>query len=225
MKLYFLFIFLLNSHLAQAELSEDGFFSGRLSHINYQISTVRVKVDFDNIKYLNPKDQIQFWDEKNINQKCNGYILGRSASYVLVKVNQIKYCEKFLYFTTGAYFRFYSEDLVNNIVMGKEVVGILIKKRLAVQGQIDNKNKEISANIERVNTLNDRYQVLRAKLEEEWKKELQALESDKLASTHSMLDLTRRRDEIDQKMELYKVKDENLTTDRWSLDSKLYFKK
>lgn len=213
------------SQLAFAELSEDGFFSGRLSRINYKISAARIKVDFENIKYLNPKDKIQFWDDKNKNQKCTGYILGRSASYVLVKVPQIQYCEKFLYFTTGAYFRFFSEDLVNNIKMGKEVVGILIKKRLGVQGQIDTKNKEIIAHVERGNALNARYQLLKEKLEDEWKKELQALETDKLSSLHSLQDLSRRRDEIDQKMELYKVKDENLTIDRWSLDSKLYYKK
>ena len=51
--------------LGNAKLSEEGFFSGRISKINKEISTVRIKVDFDNIKYLNPKDKIEFWDEKN----------------------------------------------------------------------------------------------------------------------------------------------------------------
>jgi hypothetical protein len=130
-----------------------------------------------------------------------------------------------LHFTTGAYFKFFSEDLVNNISMGKDVIGILIKKRLAVQGQIDSKTKEISAQIERSNAVNDRYMILREKLEAEWKKELQALEVDKIAATHLLKELNQHRDDIDQKMELYKVKDENLTVDRWSLDSRLYFKK
>ena len=216
---------MLFSQWAFAELSEDGFFSGRVSRINYQISAVRIKVDFENIKYLNPKDKVQFWDERNKNQKCTGYIIGRSANYVLVKSPQLSYCEKFLYFTTGAYFKFYSEDLLNNIKMGKDVVGILIKKRMGVQGQIDDKIKEITAHVERGNAINARYQVLKDKLDDEWRKELQALELDKLAANHSLQDLNRRRDEIDQKMELYKVKDENLTLDRWSLDSRLYFKK
>ena len=225
MRLYIALIFLLISQFAFAELSEDGFFSGRLSRINSKISAARIKVDFENIKYLNVKDKVQFWDEKNKSQRCTGYVLGRSANYVLVKIPQIQYCEKFLYFTTGAYFKFFSEDLVNNIKMGKDVVGILIKKRLAVQGQIETKNKELASHVERGNTLNARYQVLKEKLEGEWKKELQALEADKLASMFALQDLSRRRDEIDQKMELYKVRDENLTLDRWSLDSKLYYKK
>lgn len=210
---------------AQSALSEEGFFSGRISKITRQISTIRVKVDFDNVKYINVKDKIEFWDEKNDTLKCKSYVIGRTADYILLKLPDMKYCEKNLYFTTGSYFKFYSEDLLNNVKMGREVVGILIKKRMAVQGQMDMKNKEIQGHLDRVNTINARYQTLREKLEQEWQKELHALDEDKTYSLQSFKDLERRRDEIDQKLEQYKLKDENLTLDRWSLDSNLYFKK
>ncbi len=225
-RLIFLSLFLLwlvqNS---RAELAEEGFFSGRLSRINKDISIVRVKVDFENIKYLNPKDKIEFWDEKNNSQKCKGYILGRTSDYLLVKIPEITSCEKYLYFTTGAYFKFYSEDLFNNVTMGREVVTILLKKRLAVLGQLDVKDKEIKAHMDRVNAINARYQTLRDKLDLEWQKEIHSLDEDKTFAVRSYKELERRRDEIDQKLELYKLKDENLTLDRWSLDSNLYFKK
>ena len=210
---------------AQAELSESGFFSGRLSKINLDISVVRVKVDFDNVKYINVKDKIEFWDEKNETKKCKSYVIGRTADYILLKVSDIKYCEKNLYFTTGAYFKFYSEDLLNNISMGREVVSILIKKRMAVQGQMSLRDKELQAHMDRVAAINARYQALRDKLDQEWQKEVLALEEDKTYSLRAYKGLERRRDEIDQKMEQYKLKDENLTLDRWSLDSNLYFKK
>lgn len=109
--------------------------------------------------------------------------------------------------------------------MGREVVGILIKKRMAVKGQMDVKNKEIQSHVERINTINARYQTLRDKLEQEWQKELHSLDEDRTYSLRSYKDLERRLDEIDQKLEQYKIKDENLTLDRWSLDSNLYFKK
>lgn len=48
-----------------AESSEAGFFSGRISKINYEIKTVRIRVDFDNVKYINVKDRLEFWEEKN----------------------------------------------------------------------------------------------------------------------------------------------------------------
>ena len=212
-------------HAHAQKLSEEGFFSGRLSKINRAISTIRVKVDFDNVKYINVKDKVEFWDEKNDTLKCKSYVLGRTADYVLLKLPDMKYCEKNLYITAGSYFKFFSEDLENNVKMGREVVGILIKKRMAVQGQMDMRDKEIQGHMDRVNTINARYQTLREKLEQEWQKELHALDEDKTYSLRSFKDLERRRDEIDQKLEQYKLKDENLTLDRWSLDSNLYFKK
>ncbi len=211
--------------IGQELFSEVGFFSGRISKISKPISVIRVKVDFDNIKYLNPKDKVEFWDEKNPSLKCKSYIAGRTSDYLLLKVTDIQYCQKYLYFTTGAYFKFYSEDLVNNIKMGREVVGILIKKRLAVQGQMEIKEKELRNHIEKVNTVNARYKTLREKLEQEWQKELNGLDEDRVYALRSFKDLERRRDEIEQKLEQYKLRDENLTLDRWSLDSNLYFKK
>jgi hypothetical protein len=223
LKIFLAFI-IYSSHLLAAN-SEQGFFSGRVSKINYEISTVRIKVDFDNVKYLNPKDKLEFWEEKNATFKCKAVIIGRTADYLLLKVPEMKYCIKRIYLTTGAYFKFFSQDLANNIEMGKEVVTILLKKRQAVMGQMEVKNRDLVAHTERVNAINARYQTLKEKLEEEWKKELHALEEDRTYTLRSFKDLERRRDEIDQKIELYKVKDENLTLDRWSLDTNLYYKK
>lgn len=228
MKIFFLsylFISFLVPLKGMAELSEEGFFSGRISKINKDISIVRVKVNFDNIKYLNPKDKIEFWDEKNSSQKCKSYIIARSSDYLLLKLPEMEFCQKFLYITLGSYFKFYSEDLLNNINMGREVVSILLKKRTAIKGQLDGKKIEINTHIERVNVINARYQTLKDKLDNEWKKELYALEEDNTYAVRSFRDLERRFEEIDQKLEQYKIKDENLTLDRWSLDSHLYFKK
>jgi hypothetical protein len=213
------------SRPAHSALSEEGFFSGRLSRINRDISVIRVKVDFDNVKYVNVKDKIEFWDEKNSTLKCKSYVLGRTADYILLKLPDFKFCERSLYLTTGSYFKFFSEDLLNNVKMGKEVVTILLKKRLAVEGQLAMRDKELASHMERVNAINARYQTLRDKLNQEWQKEIHGLDEDRTFSLRSFKDLERRRDEIDQKLEQYKLKDENLTLDRWSLDSNLYFKK
>ena len=216
---------MLVSFNVKADVSEEGFFSGRISRINKAINIVRVKVDFDNVKYLNPKDKVEFWDEKNDTHKCKSYIIGRTSDYLLLKVPELSSCEKYLYFVSGSYFKFYSEDLLNNITMGREVVSILLKKRLAISGQLEGRNKEVTAHTDRINAINARYQTLQDKLEQEWQKELHALDEDKTFALRSYKDLERRRDEIDQKLEQYKIKDENLTLDRWSLDSRLYFKK
>ena len=87
------------------------------------------------------------------------------------------------------------------------------------------KTRDLQGHVERVNTVNARYQALRAKLEQEWQLELHALDEDRSFALKAYKDLERRRDEIDQKLEQYKLRDDNLTLDRWSLDSNLYFKK
>jgi len=221
----FLILFFCLSLNIFAQQSEEGFFSGRISKLNNEIRTIRIKVNFDNLKYLNAKDRVELWEEKNKSYKCKGYVLGRSSEYLLLKIPEMKECTKFVYITSGSYLKFFSQDLVNNIKMGKEVVEILLKKRMALEGQMEMRNKDLTAHNERMNAVNARYQSLREKLETEWQKELHNLEEDRLYSMRSFKDLERRRDEIDQKLELYKVKDENLTLDRWSLDSSLYYKK
>lgn len=221
----FIGIFIFWISIAFAENSENGTFSGRVSKINLDIKTVRIKINFDNVKYLNAKDKVEFWDEKNANFKCKGYVIGRTADYVLLKIPEIKFCTKNIYLTAGAYFEFFSDDLVNNIKMGREVMTILLKKRQAINGQMELKNKDLLSHAERVNAINARYQTLRDKLDAEWKKELQGLDEDRTYTMRSYKDLERRRDEVDRKIELYKFNDENLTTDRWSLDTGLYFKK
>ena len=62
-------------------------------------------------------------------------------------------------------------------------------------------------------------------MEIEWKKELELLEEDKIASQREYNGLKIRLDEIDYKMEKYRVHDENLVQDRWALDPRLHYKK
>lgn len=226
MKIFLSLIFVwANFSNLEAKLSEDGFFSGRISKINKTISIIRLKVDFENVKYLNPKDKVEFWDEKNGLLKCKSFVVGRSADYVMLKVTDYSYCEKLILLTNGAFFKLYSEDLKNNILMGKEVLSILLKKRMAIKGQLESRNKDVLSHLERVEAINSRFQNLKTKLEEEWKKELYAIEEDKVFAIRAEKDLEKRLDEVDKKIELYKIRDENLKLDRWSLDSNLYFKK
>lgn len=226
MKRILILIGLFTTFLVSAEMDDGrGNFSGRISRFSRDIKTIKVKVDFANLKYLNPRDRLEFWDERNTTQKCKGYVIGRSADFVLLKAPDLATCEKFLLITAGAYLKFYSKDLENNLEMGKDVVSLLLKKRMAIQGQMDLRQKEIDAHLERVGAVNARYDLLRKKLEMEWQKELNSLEEDRVQSLRLAKDLEQRRDEIDKKLELYKVNDENMTLDRWSLDSRLYYKK
>lgn len=193
--------------------------------MNNEAGLVRFKVDFNNSKYLNKKDKVEIWTELNPVRRCKAYVAGKSPDYILLKIPDYKFCARFIPFNSGQYLLFYSEDLKNNLTMGKELFEILLKKRLALEGKIRRRQKELDSHIEKVNATNKRYEILRAKLEAEWRNEIANLEEDKSNALRSYSALQMRMDEIKFKMEQYRIEDDNLVLDRWSLDPRLFYKK
>lgn len=227
MSKFFILIFIFVSVAAEASpyRSKDGLFSGRVSRVNTEAGLIRFKVDFNNSKYLNKKDKVEIWTELNPARRCKAYVAGKSPDYLLLKVPDYNFCERFIPFNSGQYLLFYSEDLKNNLTMGKELYEILLKKRLALEGKIRRRKKELDSHIEKVNATNERYEILRAKLEAEWRNEISNLEEDKSNALRSYSALQMRMDEIKFKMEQYRIEDDNLVLDRWSLDPRLFYKK
>tara|TARA_R110000868_G_scaffold153644_2_gene379128 strand:+ start:886 stop:1587 length:702 start_codon:yes stop_codon:yes gene_type:complete len=207
------------------KLNELGDFAGRISKINKSASLLRFKLDFENAKYLNKRDRVDFWDERNDKIRCKGYVVGKSSDYILVKVPEYEYCDRTLNIAVGAYIKFYSPDLVNNLKMGRELMDILLKKKMALNGKMSRTKKQLGSYIEKVEATNSRYQVLRDKLEAEWRESLALIEEDRLVSLRNYKDLEQRVDEINYKLEQYNIAEENFRTDRWSLDPRLYYKK
>jgi chromosome segregation ATPase len=119
----------------------------------------------------------------------------------------------------------FSPDLKQNLLTAKELVNVLVKKRMALQARKDIFKKELDTFMDKTDAVNKRYEVLRQKLEIEWGKEIAALEEDKLESYKNFKNTEARLDELEHKLMQYRVQDENLNTDRWSLDTKLYYKK
>ena len=73
--------------------------------------------------------------------------------------------------------------------------------------------------------MNLRYKTLRDKLELEWRNELQNLDEDNANTLQNYKQLEIQVAEVDKKLEIYRIGDENLTVDRWALDPRLYYKK
>lgn len=200
-------------------------FSGRISHINTDASLVRFYLEFENQKYLNKKDQLDFWDTGNPRYRCRGYIVGRAPNYILVKVPEFRVCQKYVNMALGRYILFESQDLGNNILMGKEVYQILIKKQLALGGKLKRHEEELHQYIEKVNAVNERYQVLKDKLEAEWRDQIQALDEDKSVTLGKYQSTKNQLDDVNFKMEQYRIEDKNFVLDRWALDPRLYIPK
>ena len=206
-------------------LAPEGLFSGRITKINEDASLIRVRLDFVNMKYINKRDQLEFGDLNSASSKCHAYVVGKTGSYLLLKIPDFKFCKKLVFMNIGSYLKFFAQDLVNNIKMGKELVSILLKKQLAIHGMMTENKKELDAHIEKINAINSRYAVLRDKLEAEWRDELALVEEDRINFYKKFKDYEMQLNEIKHTLEKYRIEDENLETDRWALDSRLFFKK
>lgn len=216
--------FLMSATLNPSD-KELGLFSGRISKVNVQGALLRVKIDFINMKYINKRDKVEFWDQRTDRFRCKGVVVGKSNEYLLMKVPDIELCSQRIGMANGTYLYLWSQDLVNNLKMGQELVDILLKKRLALQGKMGFYKQELDINIEKVNAVNLKYKTLRDKLELEWRNELQFLDEDNANSLKNYKQLELQLSEVDKKLETYRIGNENLTLDRWALDPRLYYKK
>jgi hypothetical protein len=222
-------IFQISHGLCQTTESKQdeygSFFSGRISRLNSPAKLMRVRTDFANIKFLNRQDRVEFWNESYPDQRCMGYVEGRSNDYLLLKIPQFEHCVRKVHFTTGAYLHFQSPELKQTVKIVQELVEVLLKKRIAMQAKKDRHHKELTGHVEKVDSVNKRFEILRQKLEIEWQKELSLLEEDKARSFTEYKNAEARLNEIDTKLEAYRIEDHNLKLDRWSLDPALYIKK
>lgn len=104
---------------------------------------------------------------------------GKSNDYILIRVPDFNFCKINISLTLGTYALFYSKDLENNLKMGRELYRVLMKKRLAVESILRNRELEIKTYVQKVGAVNSRYDVLRQKLEQEWEQELSNLANDR----------------------------------------------
>jgi hypothetical protein len=229
-----LFFFLLVFFVARAfalgplpspEEDSSRFFSGRISRTNTEARLIRVRTDFANIKFLNRSDRIEFWNESYPASRCRGFVEGRTNDYLLVRIPDMGGCIRTVHFATGSYLHFESPDLNHSVDLAKDVVAILQKKRLAIQAKKNRHQRDLDGHVDKVDTVNKRYEILRQKLEIEWQKELAALEEDKARTYAEFKNSEARLNEIDTKLEAYRIEDNNLKIDRWSLDPALYIRK
>lgn len=200
-------------------------FSGRISRINAAAKLARIRTDFANIKFLSRQDRLEFWNETYPDRRCVALVEGRTNDYLLLRIPEFETCIRKVQFTTGTYLHFDSPDLEQTVKVAKELVEILLKKRLAMTAKKTRHQKELDGFVEKVDATNQRYEILRQKLEIEWKKELAALEEDKARSFTEFKNAEARVNEIDTKIETYRIDDHNLKLDRWSLDPALYIRK
>ena len=205
--------------------SKETVFPARVSRINEIAKLVRYKIDFENSKFLVKKDRIELWNPTNPKNRCLGYMKGRTTEYLLVKIPNIEKCRASVSFAVGSYMHMYSPNLDNNLETARDLMDILNRKKTALGARKQRYERSITSYVEKIDTINKRYELLRQKLDLEWQKEISNLEEDKSKNYALLKQTDNKLNEIDFKMRQYRVRDQNMHEDRWSLDPNLYFRK
>lgn len=203
---------------------EMGHFTGRISKLSTETSLIRFRVQFRNLKFLNKNEYLEIWSEGDT-FRCAGQIVGKSNQHLLVKVVEMQKCLDRTQLAVGAHIHLFSKVLAKNVNLAKEVVEILLKKKFAIQIKIDKRKQTLDQYLDKIEVVNKRYDILKAKLEQERQEEISALQSDKLTATNSYNSLKGELMEVEHKLEEYSVGQSNLSQDRWALDAALYLKK
>ncbi len=228
-RLGFLFFIILFSFSLQAQIYSNGeetkVFPLRISKLNTLANLIRFKVDFKNVKFLQKDNYIEFWNPSYPEKKCRSLIEGVANEYLLVRVLAYDKCVNKVGFTVGSYLHGQSPELMANMNQARELVDILQRKHLALSARLSREKKFLDSHIQKVEATNKRFETLKQKLEIEWQKELSNLERDKTKSFETYQKTQAQLNEVEYKMQQYKVHDQNMTVDRWSLDPKLYYRK
>jgi len=208
-----------------AELSH---FSGRILASDFDSGFVKVKIDFSNGRFLKKGNKVQVWQPDvayDEYRKCDGFIIGKTDKYILIRLKEIVRCKTIVNFTGGQAVSMKSDQLEENIQTAVELNKILAQKRLALSSKAKTLKDLIDGHPEKVNAINKKYDTLVKKLNYEWKLALEKAEEESIYNTQEYRNYATRLDEVDFKTEQYHVEEDNFYTDRWSLDPSLYYKK
>ncbi|MBF0207187.1 MAG: hypothetical protein HQK53_09900 [Oligoflexia bacterium] len=222
---------IIDSSMTPTEKLEE--FEGRISKINKETAILRIKVNFKNKKFLNKEDKIEIWSARTLFSiksshsayRCSSALLAKSTAYLLLQVNEIDKCIKRTQLSVGSPVLMSSKNLANNIRLAHEVIETLVKKKGALKIKLDREKKELDDYMNRVESLSNKYEVLRIKLENELQEELSALENDKNNTKNKHSQLQRDLMEVEHKLEEYSISDKNIEEDRWALDSRIFINK
>lgn len=229
-KMSFLFIFVTsiffqNVFAKPADLDRLGVFSGRISKSVKAAKLLRVRLDFVNSKFLRAGDKLELWHQSYPSQRCECFVEAKANEYIFINVPLYDKCVTTVGFTVGSYVMFESKDLEFNINVAREMIDVLMKKRMIILSQMEKNKTELGEWDKKIENTNDRYKGLMDQLKNEWSEQVGNISALKSNVTEKMRDDELTLGDVDYKLERYRIESENLKLDRWSLDPSQYVKK
>ena len=100
--------------------------------------------------------------------------------------------------------------LKQNLKIAKELIDILLHKKLAVESRMERFKQALNTHPNKVDAIESRYRILQEKLELELAEELAKLEQERLEAYHSYKQSKSKYEDIMYKLEQYKISDDNM---------------
>jgi transcription initiation factor IIF auxiliary subunit len=120
--------------------------------------------------------------------------------------------------TTGSFLFFESKELLKTLSAARELMAVLLKKRAILAGYKDRNNSANYENNLRMDNINAIYQERMERLKSEWQEALKGVTDLKNNNDRDMLSIDNQIKALDFEIERYRVEDENVIKDHWSLN-------
>lgn len=209
MRLFFISLFLF-SGLTWGKVTE---FSGKIVKNHQDKGMVRISSWSENLKFFRSGHRLHFWRRGMKSSDCQAVVLKHFRRELLVAVDEYARCSKALLLSEGTSLIFMSDDLSQTLYESKDLIHLLLKKRSAQiyrQGEI---NQKLKTHPQKVLAVNERFRILKEKLEKEWQEELYALEQDRVQQVEQRENINLKIGQIERELEENRYIDPSLEQD------------
>lgn len=197
-------------------------FTGRVTDRDKSTNILKISSENKNIKFFRAGDLVSFTVASRDSNFCKGYVRNVEENFFVIYVKDIYSCwEDTDYFRRGSLLRFQSNQLSLRVREASKHRIILLKRKRDFFRQLNDVNHFVwSYDQQKVLTASD-YDLKIVEIEKGKQKALEMLISKKKDQIRIQKELIRRLDELDEKLDHYRIERDDMLVDRWHLDHDL----
>ena len=197
-------------------------FLARVSDKNRSTNILKLKYENGNLKFLKIGDSVNFRVKGQGYRECEGHIRDVEPPYLTMFVDDIEDCwKKNSYFRRGTILVFDSKLLSKRVYEGSVFRKILLRKREDYLRQLEGVNNFLWSYDQEKIKVAAKYDERINALEQKKRKGLEGMINKKNENIYIQSSLMKKLNEIDSRLEKYRVERKELFFDRWSQDRDL----
>ena len=200
-----------------------GQFEGRVSDRDQASSILKVQSENENIKFFKAGDKVHFKVQQNPNKDfCQGHIRAVGPEFFTMYVKNLYPCwNEGEYFRRGMILNFETSRLAERVQNASEYRLILLKRREDYFKQLNKVNHFIWSYKQQKVQLAAQYDKKIEELKKKKRRALEGLLSKKNDVASTQRELISQLDNLDEKLEFYRIENHSEEKNRWTKDHDL----